>query len=336
MAALNAYPVRAPQWQLIYQGVNISADVSRSVIGITYVDRLSENSGEAEVTLEDHNKLWQGAWYPQQGDVVSLTIGYHNEAALTCGDFQVDEIECEGPPDQMTLRCIAAWITPSMRSPRSVAYESVTLPQLAATIAGKYQLTVVGAPALLDVRFQRITQRHETDLEFLRRVAWGHGYSFTVRGRQLVFYSIASLEGAASTRTLKRADVLSFSFINKSHRTYKAAQVSYQAPATKQLLTQGVSANPAPEVGDTLRVLARCESNEQALLKAESALHTNNMLKVVARLEMPGTTDLLAGSIATIADFGANDGTYLIEDARHRIGRDNGYTTNLAARRIGD
>jgi len=75
VAALTAYPVRAPQWQLIYQGVNITADVSRSVIGITYVDRLSENSGEAEVTLEDHNKLWQGAWYPQQGDVVSLALG---------------------------------------------------------------------------------------------------------------------------------------------------------------------------------------------------------------------------------------------------------------------
>src|SRR5437899_1782198 len=180
-------------------------------------------------------------------------IGYRNEAPLTCGDFQIDEVECAGPPDRITMRCIAAWITPSMRTRSSIAYENVTLLGLAATIAGKYDLTVVGAPAALDVSFERITQRHETDLEFLRRVARAHGYSFTVRGRQLIFYSIASLESGISTRTIKRADVLSFSFINKSHRTYKAAQVSYQAPTSKRLLTQSVSANPEPEVGDTLR-----------------------------------------------------------------------------------
>ena len=61
MAAAVSYPVRAPQWVLTYQGVNITADISPMVLAITYVDRLDNASGEVEVELEDHAKR---CWAP--------------------------------------------------------------------------------------------------------------------------------------------------------------------------------------------------------------------------------------------------------------------------------
>lgn len=54
MAGSVAYPVRAPQWILTYQGVNISADISQMVLGITYTDRVGGSASEIEVALEDH------------------------------------------------------------------------------------------------------------------------------------------------------------------------------------------------------------------------------------------------------------------------------------------
>src|SRR5271154_4179196 len=99
MASALSYPVRSPQWVLSYEGVNISADISRMVIGVTYLDHLSGLSGEAEVIIEDHDQRWQGAWYPSLGDGLNLAIGYRGEALLPCGDFQVDELELTGPPD---------------------------------------------------------------------------------------------------------------------------------------------------------------------------------------------------------------------------------------------
>ena len=41
MAGTIAFPVRAPQWVLTYQGVNITANISQMVTSITYLDRLA-------------------------------------------------------------------------------------------------------------------------------------------------------------------------------------------------------------------------------------------------------------------------------------------------------
>ncbi|MGZ6243432.1 MAG: phage late control D family protein, partial [Candidatus Binataceae bacterium] len=194
MTAAIAYPVRSPNWVLSYSGINITADISRMVLSIKYVDELGGRSGELEIELEDRDRRWQGGWFPQQGDVVGLLIGYTGELLLQCGDFQIDDLEIEGPPDVFHLRCLPAWITPSLRTCNSLGYENQTLLQIATTIAGRHGMTVVGAPNQVDVSYLRITQKQESDLEFLRRVAIEHDYDFTIRGAQLVFYSRTLLE----------------------------------------------------------------------------------------------------------------------------------------------
>ena len=166
------------------------------VLAIRYVDRLDGASGELEVELEDSTKRWQGPWYPALGDIVSLQIGYSGEALLDCGEFQIDELELDGPPDVMRLRCLAAYITPAMRTANTVAYENMGIVEIAALIAAKYGLVMVTASSESesDVVFARVTQRRQTDLEFLKRLAREHNFDFTVRGGQLVFYARPALE----------------------------------------------------------------------------------------------------------------------------------------------
>jgi len=195
MSTAIAYPVRSPSWVLTYQGTNITADISSMVLGITYTDRLADAAGEVEVGLEDRDERWQGPWYPQQGDLLSLMIGYQNETMLPCGDFQVDDLELSGPPDVFRLRGLAAYITPAMRTPNSIAYEDQTLMQIAEAIASKYGLEVISVANRINVSFARVTQKQESDLQFLRRLARGHDYDFTIRGNQLVFYARPALAG---------------------------------------------------------------------------------------------------------------------------------------------
>src|SRR5579859_5221603 len=127
MAGVLAFPVRAPKWVLTYQGVNITANISRMVIAITYQDCLDGASGALEVELGDHDKRWQGSWAPSAGDLVNLMIGYAGEALLPCGGFQVDDVSLSGPPDVLHLRCLETYITPAMRTRNSVGYENQTL-----------------------------------------------------------------------------------------------------------------------------------------------------------------------------------------------------------------
>lgn len=336
MAAAVVHSVPTPQWVLTYEGVDITAEVSHMVLAISYVDRLGEASGEAELEVEDHAKRWQGPWYPGLGNILSLQIGYLGEALLDCGSFQVDELELDGPPDVMRLRCLAAYVTPAMRTANTLAYENQSIVDIAAQIASKYGLSLVTAPSAIesDLVFARVTQRRETDLGFLRRLAIEHGFDFTIRGAQMVFYSRAALEAVVPLVVITRPDTTRFSFRNRTRRIYSGAQVSYFDPDNKQLITQMATAIPPAPTTDTLKIVTRSENAQQAWVKAEAGLHLHNMVYVDASIVGPGNVMLVAGNQVEISGWGALDGAYLIETARHRIGRASGYTTTIEARQI--
>jgi hypothetical protein len=334
MAGIGAFPVRTPQWVLTYKGVNITTDISQMVTSITYLDRLDGASGVLEVALEDHEKKWQGPWQPVEGDQVNLMIGYSDGPLLLCGDFQIDDLSLDGPPDLFRLGCLATYITPAMRTANSAGYENQTLIQIATTIASKYGLTMVAAAGQQALVFSRVTQRQESDVAFLKRLARRHNYEFTIRGKQLVFYARQSLERSAPAATITRSDLLRFEFRLKTHRVFKASQVSYFQPEAKKLVTKAVTETTSTPTGDTLKLVARCENGPQAALKAQSALHAANMLREHATFIAVGATAYTAGSTIAISGFGFNDGIYLIESARHRFERATGYTTELNMRRV--
>jgi uncharacterized protein len=358
MAALLSYPVRHPQWELTYAGQNITGRVTQMAIEVSYSDKTEHHSDELEVTLEDRDRRWQGPWFPVRGDVVSAQIGYDSEALMDCGQFQVDELELKGPPDTFHLKCVAAGITPSIRTPRSAAYENQTLLQVANTVAARQGLRVIGlAGSGQTISFARVTQRHETDLNFLHRLAIAHNYDFSIRGTQLVFYSRTALENQSPVMTITRgaptvngaaapspfplpqlsgrgASILAkgFEFKTRTQQIYKSASVAYQNPATKQLIA--ASASGTSPTGDDLHIVTRCENPQQAQLKASSAIHDKNKDQVTGRLEVEGNTLLVAGVNITVQGFGAWDGTWHIDSSRHRLARDSGYETEVEIRQL--
>lgn len=334
MAISNGYAVSAPEWVLIYKGVNVTPDVAHMVVSITYVDQLDALSGEVEIEVEDHEQRWQGPWYPGLGDTVNLAIGYQGGPLLACGDFELDELELSGPPDVFCLRGLATFVTPALRTRNSSGYEGQNLLGIAQTIAAKYGYSVVSAPGATDVNFDRVTQKQETDLAFLKRIAAEHDFEFTIRGTSLVFYARTPLEDEAAVATLTRSDVLRFGFCNRTRDIYKAARVSYLDPTTKKLITEGAEPSAVMPTGNTLKRVERCENGEQATLKAKAALHANNLRFVTAGLRVPGSTSLAAGNNVALDGFGSFDGVYMVRSARHHLAREVGYITDLEARRV--
>jgi uncharacterized protein len=332
-AATLSYPVRRPRWILTYQGVNITADISQMVTEISWTSKEEDHSDEMEVTLEDRDRRWQGPWLPQRGDVTTLLVGYDSTATTARRTFQVDELELKGPPDTFHLKCIAAGITPSIRTPRSVAFEGQTLLGVANSIAASHGMTVVGAPQNINVSWQRLTQRHETDLNFLHRLARAHNYDFSMRGTQLVFYSRTQLESQSPLLTIQRQQTKTFEFKTRTHRIYRSASVAYQNPLQKRLITAGAQDSSAP-TGDDLHIVTRCENLQQAQLKAVSALHSANMMEVSGRLETEGNPLLVGGINIQISGFKAWDGTYLIRASKHRVERSSGYSTEIEVRQL--
>src|SRR5207245_1433545 len=130
----------------------------------------------------------------EKGDVVSAKIGWAGGKLLPCGEFQIDEDEHTNEAgDVVVIKALAAGVNDELRTKRSLAHEQASLRDVAQKVALRHGLQLIGQGGD-DIRFERIHQHHETDLGFLRRLAHAYGYSFSVRGRQLVFHDLAELD----------------------------------------------------------------------------------------------------------------------------------------------
>ena len=330
--ALAPAHVPQPAWRLWYLRQDITAEITAYTLDVTFSDKLEKHAGEISFSLEDSSGRWQQT-PPTRGDKVQLSIGY-DDNLVPCGLFEIDEIEVQGPGDKISMKGIAAAIGTSLRTHYSRAYESQSLAQIAGTVAAAHGLTVVGAPEDPGVvSFERVTQKHETDLGFLYRLANLHNYTFAVKGSQLVFTARKALEQAATVLTITRSPMLRFAFTSKTGGVHKSATVSYHDPATKTLITGSADADPPVPTGDELKLPMRAENEADAKAKAKAALHAANMGEVTCSLSLYGDERLLSGLNVMLQGWGWFDGVYLVETSSHKLTRGGGYTTDITGRR---
>lgn len=323
--------VDTPVWVLNYQGVNVTQDLAPMVTSVTYTDQLHGESDELEMSIEDVDGRWKGAWYPGQGDLVELHLGYLNKPLLPCGQFRIDEIEAAGPPDTVTLRALAAAITRDLRTDKNRAFEGQTLAGMAAQIAAEHGLTVVGKIA--DIALERVTQANEPDLAFLKRLAEDYGYAFSVREKTLVFHELADLAAQGAALGLDRKQLKDYRLTDKTRKVYQACEVSYQDPATKETITHRVEA-AGIKTGDVLKRKVRVETPADAERKAKAILDSHNSLKTTGTITTAGMPSLVAGINLTLTGLGILSGTYQVTKSTHTIQRSGGYTTSAEIKRV--
>lgn len=331
-----------PAFKVFYNNKDISRDISRGLIDISYRDAVIGKTDELEITVEDTEANWRSSWYPEKGAILKLKIGYEN-ALADCGEFQIDEIELSGPPDTVKIKAVSARVTSAMRTVNKGAYESVTLKQIAEKIAAKHGLTVTGK--FYTLRVDRVTQNDETDLGFLARLAGQFGYIFSVKGSQLVFSSVYDLEDGTPVVSIDRSQLLGYSIRDKSEGTYKSCEVKYSNPKTTQLINyeyrtetlknkDGISYSKVTR-GDVLKVKIKAENRGQAEAMARASLHAKNSRQHAGSITVEGCPLLVAGNNFELTGLGILSGKYNIETSAHRIDRGGGYVTELEIKRIG-
>ena len=249
-----------PTYKLIYEKKDITKDVARFVTNIEYTDFEHGQSDEISITFEDSENLWHTSWIPTKGDVLTLDIGYETQKLLNCGKFEIDELEYETPPDIVTVKALATSIKKALRQKNSIAYENKTLKQIAAEIAKKHGLTLVGS--IDDIKILRITQNQQKDLEFLKKLAEEYGYIFKITANYLVFYETEKLKSETPTRIFNKSDLSKINLSEKTSQKYKAVQVSYHNPKTGKTIKTTVK-NTGVVNGDTLKITSRCENKQQ-------------------------------------------------------------------------
>ena len=327
METIDGRPVRTPVWIIDYGKKDITAAIAPYVMQVSYTDNIGGESDELEFNIEDRDHRWKNTWSPAEGDKINLKIGYIGEKLLPCGDFQIDEIEYNGPPDTVSIRCLAAGIMEDLRTRNTAAYEGSTLKDIATLIAAKHGLALVGS--VPEIRCERITQDQETDLGFLKRLADSYGYVFSVRGAQLIWHELAQLDDASSVFVITRVGLAgAYTLRTKTCQVYRGCQVSYHDPVKKKLITHMFPAEGIT-TGDVLKLTERCENLTQAKAKAKAALRNSNGKQKEGNLTLIGNQRLVAGVNVTLSGWGSLDGDYQVLKSRHMMERGSGYRTEI-------
>lgn len=331
--------LKKPRFKIDYEGKDVTNDISKYLLSVSYTDNEANESDEISFTVEDKDGLWKGDWFPKKGDKVKLAIGYDSEL-LDCGNFTVDEIEMSGPPDIVSIRGLAAGINSPLRTKNSRAYEGQTLRQIAQAVADKYGYSIVstdGSSSILDnVRIERVTQNRETDLEFLKRLGGDYGIVFSVRDTSLIFTSIYDMEKGSPVVDIDRTDLIRYSVKDKAVKTYKKARVRHKDTKTNSVVTtfyeekKNDSGNASE---DTLEIHSRVENMKQGEEKAKAHLHKANTQGQEGSFTLPGNPLLVAGNNFTLTGMGGLSGKWHISRSVHNSSS-SGYTTDIEAKRV--
>lgn len=328
---MSTQPVPVPVFKLIYDRADITAELTPFLLAISFSDNLDGKEGDSlEVTLEDTDARWWDRWYPTMGDRLALEIGYQGAPLYAFGAFRIDEIEIDMPPSTVRIKALAASPMLTLRTHTAAGYEDTTLAGIVDTVAGRHGLTVVGEIEPIKVR--RVTQMHEDDLAFLRRVGKEYGYAFNVRGDQLVFENLRALRDKAAVAVLHPHDLSRASIRDKIKGVPQGATVGYHSLKMKKLVASGVDQEGnvvEKPSADRLKLNTRAESQEQAQVKAQAALDAANDEATTARVTLAGDPRLIAGVNVELTGFGKLSGNYQIKGSRHELSRGSGYTTDL-------
>jgi phage protein D len=329
--------IAIPKFTVLYNNKNITADISKHMLSLTYNDKTEGESDEIEIEVEDVDLKWQNSWYPEKGAKLTVTI-----ESLKCGVFEIDEIQLSGPPDVVTIRGMATGIVNSLRTKKSDAHESKTLKQIAEKVASKNNLTIQGE--IPEITFGRITQNKETDLAFLKRISQEYGVLFAVRENIITFTSIYDVEKRNTSFTLDKSEISKFTFKDKADGMIKSASVKSKSAKKNEPVTanldfekykkeQGYSSD-TPVNRDEGVTHTKAENKQQAEAKAKAIMHLSASNQIEGSIDIQGTVLAVAGNNVQVTGFGKLSGKFHIKSSSHKIDKSSGYTVSLEMKRL--
>lgn len=331
--------VQATLFSVLYNTKNITADIAKYMLSITYKDKTHGESDEIEIEVEDADALWSNGWYPEKGAKLTVKMG-----RLNCGVFQIDEIEFKGPPTTVSIRGMATGIASSLRTKKSDAHENKTLKQIAQKVAAKNNLTISGD--VPEITIGRVTQNKETDLAFLKRVAGMYGIVFSVRDTKIIFTSVYDLEKRVSSFVLDVTDLTSYSLKDKADAPKKSRSIHGNAKANEKVEAEKAYNDWEAEDGykypDTASEdedvdYSYSENKQQAEAKAKAVMHLS------AKNQFEGNIDIASEEFYDLACAGNNfqlngtgklSGKYHIESSTHKLDKSGGRTVECEIKRL--
>lgn len=319
--------------QLIYQGKNITDEISSDLKSFTYTDNASGSSDDVSIELKDDHGKWISSWAPSKGDVIIPTIITENwnrdgdSQSLYCGRFIIDEPSYSGRPRILSLGAISAPADSNfMTVKRSRTWQKASIKKIAQTIADNAKLALYFNLSS-DPVIPFIEQSKEADASFLTNLCQKNGLAIKIYNQRIVIFNEMEYEVKPSVPTIGEADLMQWSAKTTLTDTgYDGCKIAYTSPKSNKTLSytyrpEGKTGNKIYQINDTATDLAEAERY------AKCKLQELNKGEYTLSLEMPGNLALFPTQVVTVEDLGIFNGNYYIDRVSHKIG--GGFTTSL-------
>lgn len=259
--------------------------------------------------------------------------------SLDCGQFELDTVMAQGPPDTVTIKATSLPFSQTARqTKKDKAWEAYKLSGIASEIGGNAGMTVM-FESDTDIQYQRTEQKAESDIAFLSRLCHDAGLSLKITNNIIVIFDQAKYEAAEPIQTITKGDgsyTRHSLSTEKANVEYASCRVSYTTPEGN--LIEGVAKlsdyDPEAKGNQQLEIKAKVADIGEAQLLASKHLRYHNKFQKKAQFSFPGNPDLVAGICMQLKGWGPWDGKYIIREAKHQLTNSSGYTTTVSLRRV--
>lgn len=322
---------------LIYQGKNISDNISGDLLSVGY----QEGFGQADtvtVMVHDRTDKWLLGWRPKTGERMKLSIAVSNwkevgdSRKLSCGTFTVDELEYSAPPRTLSIKGNSLPVDSTfIGTAHSRTWREISLQKLLESILPAALSIDWHVEAKIHLAYAE--QAEVADLEYINGLCEKYGLRLKVLNNRLVVFDALALDASKPFRTFSREDLSGYSFRHTSTRTqYDACKVKYQNVNQGQEIsfTYPPGGNPAK----LLEVTEAVSSAAEAEVVAMAALWQHNIVSNAADITLSiGDPSLYAGRNIELVDCGEFSGVYGIDASSHEVGS-GGYQTSISIHKV--
>lgn len=322
-----------PAYRILADAVDVTDAIRGNLVEIRITDKDGVDADEVELVISDPSGRIA---MPKRGVQIRPALGWLGQALVEKGGYSVDEVEHQGPPDQIRVKGRGVAMTSKLTEAREASYHEKTVGEILQTVAARQDLKLACDPQLAGIKIPHLDQTRESDMHFVTRLGLDLDAIATVKDGRLVFVPAGAgtdaagqkLPAATIVRTAKIQHRLTIKDREASATGAKAQYRDLEEAVTKEV-DAGSTSDGKPNV--TLkRVYA---SEEEAKVAAAMALKSAQRKLCEITLDLAvGRPELVAGQPLTLKGWRPEiDGMeWVIEEVVHSL-TNQALTTSIKA-----
>ncbi len=263
--------------------------------------------------------------------------GENSVETLDCGEFELDSVVADGPPQTVTIKATSLPYSNSIRqSNKSKSWENVKLSEIAGTIANSAGMGVM-FESHYNPSYDRVEQYRKSDIAFLSKLCKDAGASLKITNNVIVIFDQSEYENKKAVAKFKFKDgsYINYRLSTGTNSTFTSCHVSWTDSSGTVISATEYAENYSDKNGGESRCLEvrqKVSSIAEAQMLAHKMLRLYNKYTYTAEFTIIGNTNYAAGQVVTLEGFGAWNGKFIIEQAVHTL-NSSGYRTKLALRK---